>query len=418
MAEVRRSALFVDFDNIYLGLLDTDAAAARAFAESPDRWVEALTAGEEDASQFRRRWLVRVCYLNPVRFGAFRPFFTRSGFRVVDCPPLTSRQKNSADIHMVLDILDALQHPAGYDEFVIASADADFTPVMMRLRAHGRRTAIVTAGPAAAAYRAVCDSVTTPEQLADALRPRAIPTSVGSSVAGSGAGLAPAGTNPPAVVPSQDDGVDPRVIEAIRVAVRTSERPIVGARAAQVALSVDPDLSLRGWAGAGKFTDFMAKHVPDLTYVPNPPPGYVFDPARHSASDLPQRDDVGPSEESVVRRVSMVTSVPPLTGQQYQVLFGELASELAESGYSRNTVKQARDQAHLQEVPIGRASVQFVVQGLLYAGVRLEPGLSAQELAVAWRDNVLLLCANAQMLLTPEEQSELSVLIVGGATGD
>lgn len=86
MAEVRRSALFVDFDNIYLGLLDTDAAAARAFAESPDRWVEALTAGEEDASQFRRRWLVRVCYLNPVRFGAFRPFFTRSGFRVVDCP--------------------------------------------------------------------------------------------------------------------------------------------------------------------------------------------------------------------------------------------------------------------------------------------------------------------------------------------
>ncbi|WP_345712344.1 NYN domain-containing protein, partial [Kineococcus glutinatus] len=165
----RRSALFVDFDNIYSGLADTDRRAATAFATDPDRWVRWLSSGVDSSGPFERRFLVRICYLNPVAHGRYRPFFTRNGFKVVDCPPLTQRQKNSADIHMVLDILDALEHRGGYDEFVVASTDADFTPVMMRLRAHDRLTAIVTAGPAAAAYRSVCDTVISPDELAAAV---------------------------------------------------------------------------------------------------------------------------------------------------------------------------------------------------------------------------------------------------------
>jgi uncharacterized LabA/DUF88 family protein len=80
-------------------------------------------------------------------YGRFRPFFTRAAFRVVDCPPLTTRGKNSADIYMVLDILDALEHPTSFDEFILLSADADFTPVMLRLRAHDRRTVLLATGP-------------------------------------------------------------------------------------------------------------------------------------------------------------------------------------------------------------------------------------------------------------------------------
>ena len=33
---------------------------------------------------------------------------------------------------MVIDTLDALDHPAGYDEFILISADADLTPVLLR----------------------------------------------------------------------------------------------------------------------------------------------------------------------------------------------------------------------------------------------------------------------------------------------
>lgn len=120
---VHRSVLFVDFDNVYSGLVSIDPAAAAAFATDPSTWVDWLAAGSDQDGAFERRFLMRNCYLNPVEHSKFRVFFTRAGFRVVDCPPLTNQGKNSADIHMVLDVVDAMAHPAEYDEFVIASAD-------------------------------------------------------------------------------------------------------------------------------------------------------------------------------------------------------------------------------------------------------------------------------------------------------
>jgi hypothetical protein len=135
-----RTALFIDFDNMYLNLKGIDPAAGEAFATEPDRWLqwmrEDMGQVVPDASEeTSREILIRACYLNPVTFGRFRPYFTRSAFRVVDCPSLTSRGKNSADIYMVLDIVDTLEHSTYFDEFILLSADADFTPVMLRLRA-------------------------------------------------------------------------------------------------------------------------------------------------------------------------------------------------------------------------------------------------------------------------------------------
>jgi hypothetical protein len=77
----------------------------------------------------------------------------------VDCPPLTARGKNAADIVMVMDIIDALEHSTKFEEFIILSGDADFTPVLSRLRAHDRRTAIFADSRTAASYRAVSDLV-------------------------------------------------------------------------------------------------------------------------------------------------------------------------------------------------------------------------------------------------------------------
>src|SRR6185295_15468353 len=80
-----------------------------------------------------------------------------SAFEVVDCPPLTSGGKTSADIHMVMDILDTLSHATRFDEFILLSGDADFTPVLLRLSKHDRRSAILAVGPASVAYKAACD---------------------------------------------------------------------------------------------------------------------------------------------------------------------------------------------------------------------------------------------------------------------
>jgi hypothetical protein len=156
-----RTALFVDFDNIYLGLQREDPAAAEQFATDPGRWLlwlqDKLPRHHHDSEDGRRMILFRRCYLNPSQFGRFRPYFTRSAFEVVDCPPLTSGGKTSADIHMVMDILDTLSHPTRFDEFILLSGDADFTPVLLRLSKHDRRSAVLAIGPASVAYKAACD---------------------------------------------------------------------------------------------------------------------------------------------------------------------------------------------------------------------------------------------------------------------
>jgi NYN domain len=157
-----RSALFVDFDNIYLGLQREDPTAAEQFATNPSLWLhwlqESLPIDSEDsAGRQKRKILFRRCYLNPSQFGRFRPYFTRSAFEVVDCPPLTSGGKTSADIQMVMDILDALNHATRFEEFIILSGDADFTPVLLRLSKYDRRSAVLAVGPASVAYKAACD---------------------------------------------------------------------------------------------------------------------------------------------------------------------------------------------------------------------------------------------------------------------
>jgi hypothetical protein len=117
-----------------------------------------LPAGEDGpADGPRRRFLIRNCYINPDCFRSYRPLFIKHGFHVVDCPPITRQGKTSADMVMVMDILDALQHPTRFDEFILLSGDSDFRPVLLRLRSHDRRTVVLSVDSVAAAYESACD---------------------------------------------------------------------------------------------------------------------------------------------------------------------------------------------------------------------------------------------------------------------
>ena len=151
------SALYVDFDNIYTRFLEIDPEAARAFGSVPYRWVRWI---ENHALRIlygegvRRRILKRMCYLNPQRYQEYRNPFIRSAFQVVDCPPLTTRGKTSTDIHLVMDCMDDLSHSTHFDEFIILSGDADFTPLLIRLQEHARRTLVLSVGYSSPAYTA------------------------------------------------------------------------------------------------------------------------------------------------------------------------------------------------------------------------------------------------------------------------
>jgi hypothetical protein len=156
-----KSALFVDFDNVFSGLRRLDPDVADRFASQPLAWIrwltESLAAPPHAPAGAGRRLLVRRCYLNPQVYQRFRPAFNRAGFEIIDCPAMTSEGKTSTDIHMVLDIVDLLQHDVHYDEFIVFSADADFTPVLRKLRRWDRRTTVLAIGFPSAAYQASAD---------------------------------------------------------------------------------------------------------------------------------------------------------------------------------------------------------------------------------------------------------------------
>ncbi|MEU2248319.1 NYN domain-containing protein [Streptomyces sp. NPDC019224] len=401
-----KSALFVDFDNIYLGLRDMDPEAAEAFATRPDRWMSWLEGksdtGEATQSGPTRRFLVRNVYINPEAFARYRAFFTRSGFRSIDCPPLTSRGKNSADIYMVLDIMDALADETLYDEFVIMSADADFTPVLQRLRAKDRRTTVVAAGLSAAAFRATCDVFVTPEQLAAAsLRHEFHATKV----------TLDRDAEQVALVLPQQAGNDKReaVVKEIYRVVRAAPRPLASAAAAQAALNIDPSMKDSAWYDAGSFSGFVKTHCNDLEYVATPP-GYILDPTLHSFEDKGGRAQL----PRLLAQVSALTDVPALQPDAYALLFEVLAQDLQSSAFQLYpTSKRIRDETELRGNAVNRNAVNFVLKGLIYVGEQMTKGVTAETLAAAWVENVYTLCANARMSLSEEDRELIRRWITG-----
>lgn len=392
-----RCALFVDFDNVYLGLRRLDPAAAAAFAQEPGHWLAALETGTDADGDFARRFLIRACYLNPSAFSEFRPNFTRAGFTVVDCPSLTQQGKSSADINLVLDAVDALAAPTRYDEFVIVSADADFTPLALRCRAADRRVTIVTASPAASAYRAVADTVVTADQLAELVRteePEVQPNGAAEASSAGGRRAASASATPARRA-------------ALRL-VRAADRPVAGGVVAQAALAADPALR-SDWAGAGSFTAWLARDVPEVTAASN----FVWDPKRFSEADLPVAGSV--DLPPLQRQVVAVTDIPNLPTERYRVLLEALAADVATHPFDRpETARRVRDACQAAGEPIGRGSVNTVIAGVLYAGLALDTGATAKAIASTWADNVVGLCRGARMDLTPADVAAIRAWVGGG----
>ncbi|MCX5494700.1 NYN domain-containing protein [Kaistia dalseonensis] len=175
MTATVKSVLFVDYDSLYLSLRARDPGIARRFALRPQTWIEAIEAGlliePRGETPVRRRILMRRCYADPKLLGKARPAFQSQGFQIVDCPPLPGRERNSAEIQMVLDTVDALGHQTGFEEFILLSADSDLTPVIFRLRSYNRSTTIYSTVMTAAGYRAIADGAVDEQALIALLAP-------------------------------------------------------------------------------------------------------------------------------------------------------------------------------------------------------------------------------------------------------
>ncbi len=411
-----RSALYVDFDNMYGGLNKVDADSAHRFATNPQHWLSWLADGvDDDGNPFRRRFLSKNCYLNPGPHGGFRSFYASSGFRVVDCPSLTRAGKSSADIHLVLDVVDALNHPTRFDEFIICSADADFTPVMVRLRSHDRRTVMIAAGVTAAAYEASCDQSIGTVAFIEALQRPLLSTGATSGVSCRPV-IVPGPVETP-VVPVDDNrppavaqGLIETAVAAVRQAVQSATEPIPGAVAAAAARKAAPDVAVAGWAGSNGFLGFVRNRIPEMAILSGTDGGWVFDRTRHTPSDIP-----GAQDDDITTQVCRVTHSPRLTSVQFKTLFEELAADIRSQPFSlTGTSISVRNRTAERGTPVGRGAVNFVLQGLLYSGVNLkEQTPEATELAIATRDNLIYLCRAAQMELSPGNIRDIDIWIVG-----
>jgi NYN domain len=404
-----RCALFVDFDNVYIGLQRLDPGAAEAFAGSPANWLTALETGHDADGEFSRRFLIRACYLNPSVFSQFRPNFTRAGFSVVDCPSLTQQGKSSADINLVLDAVDALSAQTRYDEFLILSADADFTPLALRCRAADRRVTIITASPSASAYRAVADNVITADGLAELVKnPEA-------AVADEPAHAEPAraAATPDGRAPKSHGSPSSPARKAVLRLVRCADHPLTGTEVAQAAQEAEPYMLISGWEGAESFFPWLAQAVPELGTAPCPDPGFVWDPKRFSEADLASAGGI--NLPPLQRQVVDVTDIPNLPAERYRKLLTALADDVRSEPFVRaETARRVRDACQAAGASIGRASVNTVIAGLLYSGLDLTTKPTAKKVAETWADNVIGLCRGARMDLGPHDLAAIRAWVGGG----
>ncbi|MGO8978541.1 MAG: NYN domain-containing protein [Streptosporangiaceae bacterium] len=428
-----RTALFVDFDNMYLNLRSNDPVAGEAFATEPDRWLRWM---HEDMGQVvpdateetSREILIRTCYLNPVTFGKFRPFFTRSAFRVVDCPSLTSRGKNSADIYMVLDIVDTLSHSTYFDEFILLSADADFTPVMLRLRAHDRRTVLLASGPSATALQSACDMVIPLEvflnealgvSLNQAGQPGSADAMPRAAALARGQAAPIIASSPAAGISTLASGAETDQLQQsmraeLMSVIAAAQAPIPMAAAAQRIRDRLGDVVLTsGWGGFGSFGKFAETVTGDSLQVSGPhPPGYLLDPRRHDPLEPGEpRVPLPANVAGLAHRVARIVGVPQLPPDGYKTLFQEIAglSEHHSVNDALNTVEpRIRDACKSQGAQVSRSAIHFVLQGFQLAGVDWRSAdRDARVLADGFAENVIRLCLNARMELTDEEIGQL-----------
>ena len=417
-----RSALFLDFDNIFGGLMQLDRQAALALAEEPGRWLDALATRRLPAGQ-RRDLLVRRAYLNPAGYvydmergndsgrlylSRFRPNLTQSGFEVVDCPALTYGKKNAADIRIVIDVLQSLDARPRYNEFIVASSDADFTPLLQRLRAGDRRTTIISAGTVAPAYRNIANIYLDATDLVDLLLGAHPPERDEDAVRANGT----------------DDAAEQwaqtaqQVRHAICTEVSGSAEPVLLANLGQdLRHEFDHAINRSDWFGTGSLGAFV--RVMGRSTSIRVQGHYVWDADRHAP---PDQEEVSPTPVSVpqsIAQICRITDLPRLEADSWRWTFEALALYAANHDFNlTECTAWTRDQLSNEGFRVGRAAVGYIVRGAMYGGTRLDarPPPHADDIREALIRNTLDRAQASSLNLTDDDENQLRDWLSGEQT--
>ena len=476
-AKTRLCAVFVDYDNIYLSLRRQDPEAAKCFPKNVIDWLRQLEQGQlitqtgnESEPPLRRLVLCR-CYGNPVPrrnasdnstdIGSFpfvRHHFLRAGFDIVDCPPLTAQLKNSSDIRMVMDIQDCLDHKTYFDEFIILSGDADFAPILQRLRSHDRRTTIYVNENTAVPYIALCDAQVREQDLLEALQ-------TSSQAEGS----------PRQIEQQAAPQYEPQIsLAEIRNRITSEIEDAVRASSSPVALAFLADRAQRSigyeetvgsnWAGYGTFLNFLQNNLPRSMRITSNQPYYVVDerchraaikeeePAKQTQKEFKEPEpepepetETQPEPEieqvtaaidhkeaqrrqqearqiiennqlirDTISQVHEHTHVPALAPSEYQILFEIISEELNEVGLKgRQTAYNISSRARVESVEISPEDAQFVMDIISEADPWFEKGISPPLFAERFMNAIVARCRNNGLHLTNTEYELVAAWFTG-----
>ena len=252
----------------------------------------------------RRRILVRRCYLNPSVYQRYRFNFSQSGFEIVDCPPMTMAGKTSTDIHMVLDMVDVLQHSTYYDEFIVFSADADFSPVLRKLRRSDRRTTVLAAGQTSSAYQASADLMIDPDDF------------IGDALGFDDQGAESEERSRNIKLPPNQGQIQ-QAERIVHQTVDFAEAPVPLMRLAQVLGSEMPNFKDSGWADAQSFRNFL-KQLSLAPLIIDDVNATILDPRRLRSDKVNEQPEIIKLSSSDVHQ-----SEPTLTARD--IIFQEVA---------------------------------------------------------------------------------------------
>ncbi|RPH57846.1 NYN domain-containing protein, partial [bacterium] len=121
----RKIAMFCDFENIALGVRDSDI-------------------GKFDINMVLERLLekgkiiVKKAYADWERYSDYKRPFHEAAIELIDIPQKFYSGKNSADIKMVVDAMDLSYSKEHLDTFVILSGDSDFSPLVSKLKENNK----------------------------------------------------------------------------------------------------------------------------------------------------------------------------------------------------------------------------------------------------------------------------------------
>lgn len=401
------SALFIDYDNVRTELERYDPAIAARFANKTLVWLEALekhlplAAGVEAEG---RRIVSRRCYASPQQINAHRRNFTQTGFEVIDCPPLTTHLKNSADIYIVMDIIDYLQRYPHIGEFIILSADADFVPVLNRLRKELKKSVIFTSYNTTAAYRNCSDRTIEADFFAEHLAvERVAPRAAQEERAAGGERPAEPGPVRPRAPLAEEVGA--AIMACLsRLAQRRVGRIPFAAAASTLREALPAELGAN-WAGFRTFTALIEQV--DLAPL-------EVDWERQLISDPDFHVDLADWDESERERLGeFVTDIlqvarkpiPRLRPSDYCFVFGALAAHYRgqEPGTFTHAVDSVAGACRERDMNITPQEVRFIATGISMQEYRFTDAAEAAHLAGLWRAQVFRLCDDPDWLHEPEE---------------